>query len=229
MFAAAYFFKDYNHMTSVLNGPIGKKIADDLAKKVGVRPLGAYYLGTRNLNLRDIGRKVMVPDDLKGVKLRMPNSPSWLFMGRALGANPTPISITELYMALKTGTVDGQDNPVPGTIKRKFYEVTKYYILTGHYVNPIMPVINEKKWQSLGADLQEKVYQAIRKAQEYCDQENLKVEKEGLDFLRKQGITVYSVDKNVWSKHVLNYYLQDKKMTGNWDMNLYKEVQAAAE
>ena len=228
MLAAAYFFKDYEHMTTVLNGEIGKEIYDDMAETMGVRPLGAYFLGTRNINLRDIGREVRVPADLKGVKLRMPNSPSWLFMGRALGANPTPISISELYLALKTGTVDGQDNPIPGTIVRKFYEVTKYYILTGHYVNPIMPVINEKKWQSLGPDLQEKMYAAIDKAREFCDKTILEEEASGAGFLREQGMIVYEVDKSVWAKHVQEYYLNDEEMTSTWDMELYNKIQAMA-
>jgi len=229
MLAAAYFFNDYEHMTKVMNGEIGKEIANDVAKKTNVRILSSWYLGTRQLNLRDIGKIVKTPEDMKGVKLRMPNSPSWLYMGKALGANPTPININELYMALKTGTVDGQDNPLPNSIKRKFYEVTKYTILTGHYVNPIISVINEDKWQELGPELQEKVYAAEEKAREFCDSTIMKEEKEGYDILKDKGMIFIEVDKDLWKEKVLGYYLADKKMTESWDMNLYEKVQEAAQ
>ncbi len=228
MFAAAYMFKDYNHMTKTFNGPIGKEIFEDIAKKVGVRPLGAFYLGTRELNLRDIGRVVKTPQDMKGVKLRMPNTPTWLFMGKALGANPTPLSFTEVYMALKTGTIDGQDNPLPTDKNAKFYEVTKYIILTDHYINPIFPTMNEKKWQSLGSDIQDKVYQAIEKARQFCDNANLKAEAELLDFFKSKGMVIVKPDKDAFMKYAQKMYLENKDISGNWDMELFKKVQALA-
>jgi len=229
MLAAPYFFKDYEHMTTVLNGEIGKKIADDVAKETNIRMLSSWYMGTRQLNLRDIGRIVKTPEDMKGIKLRMPNSPSWLYMGKALGANPTPININELYMALKTGTVDGQENPLPNSIKRKFYEVTKYTILTGHYVNPIISVINEDKWQELGPELQEKMYAAEEKAREFCDNTIIKEAEEGYDILKDKGMIFIEIDKDLWKEKVLGCYLADEKMTANWDMELYEKVQKAAQ
>ena len=228
MFAAAYIFKDYNHMTKTFNGPIGKKISDDIAKKIGVRPLGAFYLGTRELDLRDIGRVVKTPADMKGVKLRMPNTPTWLFMGKALGANPTPLSFTEVYMALKTGTIDGQDNPLPTDKNAKFYEVTKYIILTDHYINPVLPSINEKKWESLGPDIQAKVYEAIEAARKVCDETNLKAEAELLSYFKSQGMTVVKPDKDAFIKYAQKMYLDNKSISGTWDMELFKEVQALA-
>ncbi len=228
MFAAAYIFKDYNHMTKTFNGPIGKQIFNDIAKKIGVRPLGAFYLGTRELDLRDIGRVVKTPADMKGVKLRMPNTPTWLFMGKALGANPTPLSFSEVYMALKTGTIDGQDNPLPTDKNAKFYEVTKYIILTDHYINPIFPTINEKKWESLGPDIQAKVYQAIEAARKVCDETNLKAEAKLLAFFKSQGMTIVKPDKAAFIKYAQKMYLENKDISGTWDMNLFKKVQALA-
>ncbi|MEA2063308.1 MAG: sialic acid TRAP transporter substrate-binding protein SiaP [Gemmatimonadota bacterium] len=229
MFTSGYIFDSYEHMTRVFNGEIGKRIFDDVAAETGVRPLGAFYLGTRQLNLRDIGRQVRSPGDLKGVKLRMPNSPTWLFLGRALGASPTTISFTELYMALKTGAVDGQDNPLPTTKNAKFYEVTKYIILTGHCVNSAFPVINEKLWQSLGPELQARVYSAIEKARLVCDRINLEAEAEMVDFFKDQGLTVIVPDKEAFMARVHQAYSENSKMTDEWDMDLYKKVQALAE
>lgn len=73
--------------------------------------------------------------DLAGVNLRMPNSAAWLFMGRALGANPTPMAFAEVYQGLQTGAIDGQDNPLPTTRAQKWYEVTSSIVLTGHVID----------------------------------------------------------------------------------------------
>lgn len=229
MFAAAYTFNSYNHMTKTFNSEIGKQIFEDIAKTLGIRPLGAFYLGTREVNLRDIGREVKTPEDLKGVKLRMPNSPAWLFMGQALGANPTPLSFTEIYMALKTGTIDGQDNPLPTDKNAKFYEVTKYIVLTDHLVDSVFPTMNEKKWQSLSPDIQAKVYQAVEAARQVCDKLNLEREAELVEFFKQQGLTVITPDKAAFIKFAQEKYLGNPEISGKWDMELFKKVQALAQ
>ncbi len=229
MFAAAYNFKSYDHMTKTFNGEIGKQVFDDVAKQLGIRPLGAFYLGTRQVNLRDIGREVKTPQDMNGVKLRMPNSPAWLFMGQALGANPTPLSFTEIYMALKTGTIDGQDNPLPTDKNAKFYEVTKYIVLTDHLVDSVFPTINEKKWQSLSPELQANVYQAVEAARQVCDKLNLDQEAQLVEFFKQQGLTVITPDKEAFIKFAQEKYLENKEISGTWDMELFKKVQELAQ
>ncbi len=228
MFAAAYMFQDYDHMSKTFNGELGQAMFDEIAKEIGIRPLGAFYLGTRQLNLRDIGREVKTPADMKGVKLRMPNSPTWLFMGEVLGANPTPLSFTEVYLGLKTGTIDGQDNPLPTDKNAKFYEVTKYIVLTDHFINPIMPSMNEKKWQSLGPELQEKVLQALEVAREVCDSTNLAAEAELVEFFKSEGMTVLVPDKASFIERAQKMYLENKEISGSWDMELFEKVQTLA-
>ena len=228
MFAAAYMFQDYDHMSETFNGEIGKAMFDDVAKETGIRPLGAFYLGTRQLNLRDIGREVMTPADMKGVKLRMPNTPTWLFMGEAMGANPTPLSFTEVYMGLKTGTIDGQDNPLPTDKNAKFYEVTKYIILTDHFINPVFPTINEKKWQSLTPEQQENIMLALEKSREVCDSANLAAEAELVDFFKGEGMTVITPDKAAFIEYAQQKYLDNKEISESWDMELFDKVQALA-
>ena len=228
MFAMPYVFKNYNHMTNFFNSDAAKPLYDEVAQKIGMRPLGAFYLGTRELNLRDVGRVVRTPADMKGVKLRMPGSATWQYMGKLLGANPTPLSFTEVYMGLKTGTVDGQDNPLPTDKNAKFYEVTKYIILTNHYVNPVMPTMNEKKWQSLGPDVQAKVMQALEVARQTCDELNLQQEAELVDFFKSQGMTVIEPDVGPWVEYAQNMYLNDKEVTKDWDLELFKKIQDLA-
>ena len=148
MFAAGYTFKSYDHMTAVLNGEIGRAAFARIGEEQGVLPLGAWYLGSRQISLSE-DRPIRTPEDLNGVNLRMPNSDAWLELGRALGANPTPISFSELYLALQTGVVDGQDNPLPTVESAKFYEVQSSITITNHLVDSVWPAINLDFWNSL--------------------------------------------------------------------------------
>lgn len=229
MFAAPYIFEDYDHMAAAFGGEIGQQIYDDIAAQLGVRPLTAYYLGTRQVNLRDIGREVRTPADMQGVKLRMPNSPSWLFMGEALGANPTPLNFTEIYLALQTGTIDGQDNPLPTDFNAKFYEVTKYIVLTGHYINPLFPTINEAKWQSLKPEHQEAILQAVETARQFVAETNLTAEAELLAFFEGEGLTIIDPDKQAFIDFAREKILANTDMTSTWNMELYDQIQALAE
>jgi len=228
MLGAAYTFSGYNHMTKVMNGDIGKKIFDEVAEKVGVRPLAAFYLGTRELNVVEKVGPVRTPEDMKGVKLRTPASPAWIALGKALGGNPTPMSFGEVYMGLKTGAIEGQDNPLPTDKNAKFYEVTKYIILTDHVVNAVLPTINEKRWQSLSDIDKLIIHKAIEKARKFCDETNLKAESELLDFFRDQGlIIIENPDKDAFAAYAKNSYLTESKdISKDWDMTLYDEIQA---
>jgi len=228
MLGAVYTFSGYDHMDKVLNGEIGKEIFEDVAKKIGVRPLAAFYLGTRQLNLVEKVGPVRHPDDMKGVKLRTPTSPAWIALGKALGGNPTPMSFGEVYMGLKTGTVEGQDNPLPTDLNAKFYEVTKYIVLTDHVVNSVWPTINEKKWQSLTTEDQELVMKAIDKARQACAEQNLKAEKELVDFFKDEGmIIIEDPDREAFAEYARNSYLtESKEISKDWDMELYDRIQA---
>ena len=139
MFTAGYLFNSYDHMTATLNGEVGQEVFQKISDEQGLLPLGAWYLGSREISLSE-DRAIKTPEDLNGVNLRMPNSEAWLFLGEALGANPTPMSFSELYLALQTGAVDGQDNPLGSVESAKFYEVQKSITLTHHLVDSVWPV-----------------------------------------------------------------------------------------
>lgn len=229
MFTAPYIFKDEKHLRKVMDGEIGQKVVEDVAKKLNVRWLSALYCGARQLDLRDIGHDVKTPADLKGINLRMPNSAAWLFLGKALGANPTPMAFAEVYQGLQTGTIDGQDNPLPTTKAQKWYEVTKSIVLTGHVIEPMCIAINEKKWQSLSAENKAIMNKAIKNATDFCDAANIKEEADDVEFFRSKGLKIIEPDKNAFMTATEKVYLSDSKMTKDWDMNLYKEIKALAE
>ncbi len=223
MFTAGYLFTDYNHMSSVLNGEIGKEFYDKVANEIGIRPLTTFYLGARQINLRS-EKGVKTPADLKGVKLRMPGTEAYMFLGKALGATPTPMAFGEIYMALNAGTVDGQDNPLPTVQSAKFYEVTKSISITNHYISVTNPMISESLWQELGPELQGKVTAAIEKAREFNDNEILRKEAELLEFFRAEGLNIVEADLEAFSSHVREAYMENTKMISAWDMDLYNQI-----
>jgi tripartite ATP-independent transporter DctP family solute receptor len=228
MLGAVYTFSGYEHMSKVLNGKIGKKIFEDVAKATKARPLAAFYLGTRQLNLVKKVGPVRHPDDMKGVKLRTPGSPTWLALGKALGGNPTPMSFSEVYMGLKTGVIEGQDNPLPTDKNAKFYEVTKFIVLTNHLADSVWPTINEKRWQSLSADQKKWVMTAIEAARVACDNQNLDNEAKLVKFFKDKGLTIIEdPDRDAFQKFAKNSYKNvSKKISKDWDWDLYEKIQA---
>ncbi len=224
MFTAGYVFKNYDHMTKVLNGDIGKDVFERVSKEQGLLPLAAFYLGSRQISLSQ-DKAIKTPEDLKGINLRMPNTDAWLFLGRALGANPTPISFSELYLALQTGVVDGQDNPLPTVESAKFYEVQKSITLTNHLVDSVWPAINTAKWNSLTPAQQDIIRQAVEAARAFCDETNNQREADLVAFFKEKGLSIYEADVDAFSKHVTDYYLADD-LSQTWDKDLLSEIQS---
>ena len=222
----AYLFRDIDHMYRVLMGPVGQQYWDTLAKKSGMRVLDVWYLGTRELSLTKKAGPVKTPSELKSLKVRWPNSEAWLDVGRALGANPTPMGFGEVYMALKTGTIDGQDNPIPTSYAEKFLEVTKYVVLTDHMLGYVNPVINEKFWQELPDNLKVCVKKALEVARFYM---NSRVSEEEATLLGKAvveyGTEVVVPDKKAFMDNAKKYYT-DPKFTKKWGAGTYAKIQS---
>ncbi len=167
--------------------------------------LTPIYLGTRQVNLREV-KPVKTPADLKGVKLRMPGSKEWLFLGEALGATATPLAFGEVYLGLKTGTIDGQDNPLPTVRAAKFYEVTKQLVLTNHLVDGIFIAISDKAWKAMTPAQQAKVQAAAQAAAAFNNEGRLKEEAQIVDFFKSQGLTVTTPDVDAFRKQVQGAY-----------------------
>ena len=209
IFTAGYIIRDPEHMMKVFNGPIGEELFKLVSDKMDITILSPIYLGTRQLNLRDV-RNVKTPADLKGLKLRMPGSKEWLFLGEALGATPTPLAFGEVYLGLKTGTIDGQDNPLPTVRSAKFYEVTKQLTLTSHLVDGIFISVSNKLWNSLGADQKAKLKAAAQSAAKYNNDNRIADEKQMVDFFKAQGLTVTTPDVDAFRKSVQTTYLNSE-------------------
>jgi len=205
IFTAGYVIRDPQHQQKVFGGPIGQEMFKLATDKMEVTLLTPIYLGTRQVNLRDV-RNVKTPADLKGVKLRMPGSKEWLFLGEALGATATPLAFGEVYLGLKTGTIDGQDNPLPTVRAAKFYEVTKQLVLTNHLVDGIFIAISDKAWKAMAPAQQQKVQAAAAAAAAFNNENRLKEEAAIVDFFKAQGLTVTTPDVDAFRKSVQAAY-----------------------
>lgn len=205
IFTAGYIIRDPEHLKKVFTGPIGAQMFKPVSEKMDVTVLAPLYLGTRQVNLRE-QRSVRTPEDLKGVKLRMPGSKEWLFLGEALGATATPLPFGEVYLALKTGTIDGQDNPLPTVRAAKFYEVTKQLVLTSHLVDGLFIALSNKAWQAMTPAQKEKVRAAAAEAARFNDENRVKEEAQLVEFFKSQGLAVTTPDVAAFRKTVQEAY-----------------------
>ena len=224
VFTAGYIVRDPDHQQKVFNGPIGTEMFKTVSEKMDVTPLSTVYLGTRQVNLREV-RNVKVPADLKGVKLRMPGSKEWLFLGEALGATATPLAFGEVYLGLKTGTIDGQDNPLPSVRAAKFYEVTKQIVLTSHLVDGIFIAISNKAYNAMNATQKQKVKAAAQAASSYNNENRLKEEAQLVDFFKQQGLQVTTPDVDAFRKSVQATYLNSEYAKA-WPKGLLERINA---
>ena len=205
IFTAGYIIQDPQHQQKVFNGAIGEELFKLVADKMDVTVLSTVYLGTRQINLRET-RNVKTPADLKGVKLRMPGTKEWLFLGEALGATATPLAFGEVYMGLKTGTIDGQDNPLPTVRAAKFYEVTKQLVLTNHLVDSLFIAIASKTWNGMTAAQKQAVKAAAQAAASFNNDNRIKEEAQIIDFFKQQGLQVSTPDVEAFRKSVQDAY-----------------------
>ena len=226
MFAAPYIFTSYEHMEKVF--ALDSKVAADFYKMVadacGYTPLAAMTQGSRTINTKWTN-PIMTPADMEGMILRMPNAPAWIDAGKSMGGNVVPIAYSEVYTALQMGTIEAQDNPLPGTNSMKFYEVTKQISLTKHIIDVKLLCVTNSVWEQM-TDQQK---QWMREAAAYACSEGSKVtykqEEELLDFFKDYGTISTYPDVEAFQKHSFNYY-QDNGLTEEWDMDLYNRVQA---
>jgi tripartite ATP-independent transporter DctP family solute receptor len=224
IFTAGYIVRDPDHQQKVFNGPIGAEMFKTVSEKMDVTPLSTVYLGTRQVNLRE-AHNVKTPADLKGIKLRMPGSKEWLFLGEALGATATPLAFGEVYLGLKTGTIDGQDNPLPSIRAAKFYEVTKQIVLTSHLVDGIFIAISNKAWNAMNATQKQKVKAAAQAASSYNNENRLKEEAQLVDFFKQQGLQVTTPDVDAFRKSVQTTY-QNSDYAKVWPKGLVERINA---
>ena len=227
IFAAGYVLQDAEHQVAVFNDPLMDPFKQEVREQLGVHLLAPMYLGRRHVNLRQTRDEldVQTPTDLNGINLRMPGTDAWQFLGRALGANPTPMAFPEVYTALQTGAIDGQDNPLPTVVDSKFYEVTNQIALTSHLVDWNFIAISAELFDGLPTEQQEAVTAAAVEAAKSGREAQLALEEEQVGFLEDQGMEIYEPDLAAFREAVQSAYLESD-YSADWPDGVLEAVNA---
>jgi tripartite ATP-independent transporter DctP family solute receptor len=217
-----YVWRDAEHVSKTIDGPIGQEYSKQLIAKAGMRIMGAFYYGSRHIT--STSREVRHPADLKGFKLRVPENEVFLAMADSWGAKPTPMTLNELYLALKQNVVDGQENPLPTIESSKFDEVQKYLVLTGHIITPLVVLMNEAAYQKLSEPQKKALHEAMAEGIAWNNQQILKREAELAEIFEKRGMTVIRPDREEFRKPVLD--VVPKKFENIWGKGMWDRIQA---
>ena len=203
--AVTYFpfiFRDADHLLKYAKSDVFKELAKGYDEKSGNHVTAVTYYGARHVT-STAARPIAKPEDMKGLKIRVPDAPAYLAVPKALGANPTPIAFAEVYLALQNGTVDAQENPLPTIEAKKFYEVQKNISLTGHIVDSLLTVISGQTWNKL-SDADKKIFAEVtEEAADKAGREIAASELRLVDEFKKKGNNVIVVDKNAFRDAVL--------------------------
>ena len=201
--AVSYFpfiFRDAEHQLKYSKSDVFRELTKGYDDKTGNHVTAMTYYGARHVTSN---RPIEKPEDMKGLKIRVPDAPAYLAFPKALGANATPIAFAEVYLALQNGTVDAQENPLPTIEAKKFYEVQKNISLTGHIVDSLLTVIGGPTWSKLSAADQKIFTEVTQEAAEKASREIAASEVRLADEFKKKGINVITVNKNVFREAVL--------------------------
>ena len=195
-----YIFRDPSHLIAYTKSDVFKKLAAGYEEASGNHITAVTYYGTRHTTAN---KDIKTCADMQGLKMRVPDVPAYLAMPRACGANTTPIAFAEVYLALQNGTVEAQENPLTAIEAKKFYEVQKNIVLTGHIVDHLNTVMSKTTWASLSdedkAIFSEVMLEAAERATKIVEEREAAL----VDKFKADGLTVTEVDKEDFLKNVL--------------------------
>jgi len=220
---APYLWRDAAQVRRALGSPLVDDMYAQLVAKRTMRVVGSTYYGKRHVTTGN--KAVNTVDDMKGLKLRIPEVDTFRAMAEAWGARPTPLNFSELYLALSQGAVDGQENPLPTIQSAKFNEVQKYLILTGHVITPRLIVINENAWVALDAKQRQVLKASLEANGQIQDTDILAQEGKLADTFKAGGMTVIQPDVESFRKPVLAAL--PAKFESKWGKGLWEKLAAA--
>jgi tripartite ATP-independent transporter DctP family solute receptor len=211
VFEMPYLVKDREHMKRIEDGVFWKTLAP-AAEAKGLKIVAVWENGYRHIT--NSKRPINTPADLQGIKLRVPEGKWRVKMFQAYGANPSPMKFSEVFTALQTGVMDGQENPFTQIYSAKFQEVQKYLSLTGHVYTPAYATVGAKKWASLPADVRNTLEAVAKETQAFVYATAAKAEEDLLGKLKAAGMQVNTPNKDAFiaaSKPVYDEYAKEVK------------------
>ncbi len=195
-----FIFRDGDHLLAYSRSAVFKDMVDEFRKKTGIQITAYTYYGARHTTAQKVFTNC---EGMKGLKIRVPDAPAYTATPRACGANPTPIAFAEVYLALQNGTVEAQENPLTTIEAKKFFEVQKAIMLTGHIVDGLTTQIAPHVWNRL-SDAEKKMFTEV--TQEAAARATAKIktrEAELADFFKGKGLQVVNVDRDSFRQAVL--------------------------
>ena len=223
LLTSVYLFRDVAHLKKTFNSDVGRDFVKLARDQLEIEVITPVYFGARHVNLKP-DRTVRTPADLAGIKLRMPPGEFWQFLGESIGVNPTPVAFAEVYTALQTGAIDGQDNPLVLSKLMKFDEVTTQFVLTGHVVGYDLLTISSKAWTALKPEQQARFRAAAAKA---IDDYTAKFEGQERDIvaaLKAEGKKVYTPDVAAFRTYAQKRYVD--KYGKDWPSGALERINA---
>jgi tripartite ATP-independent transporter DctP family solute receptor len=219
---APFMFRDFDHWKAYRGSKLFRDLAKGYEDKTKHKIIALTYYGERMVTAN---KEIKKPDDMKGMKLRVPPAPLYLMLAKSVGANATPIAFAEVYLALQQGTVDGQENPLPTIMAKKFYEVQSHVMLTGHIAESLLTIVGTHVWAKL-SDADKKVFeevmtQAAAKASDQIRTQEQKI----ADELRKLGKNVVTVDRESFRQAAMKLH-NDASAGAGWSQAEYDAFQA---
>ncbi|OGA71765.1 MAG: C4-dicarboxylate ABC transporter [Betaproteobacteria bacterium RIFCSPLOWO2_12_FULL_65_14] len=211
VFEMPYLVKNREHMKKIEKELFWSKMAPESEKK-GVKLIAVWENGYRHIT--NNRHPINTPADLKGIKLRVPEGKWRVKMFQAYGANPSPMKFSEVFTALQTGVMDGQENPFAQIASAKFYEVQKYLSLTGHVYTPSYVAVGAKKWSALPAEVRKTLESIAKETQSWVYEKAMRDEQELLAKMKTAGIQVNEANKDAFiaaSKPVYDEYAKEVK------------------
>jgi tripartite ATP-independent transporter DctP family solute receptor len=212
LFEMPYLVQSRDHMKKIEKEIVWPTLAP-LSEKAGYRMIAVWENGFRQITTNT--RPIQKPEDLKGIKLRVPKGKWRIRMFQAYGASPSAMGLSEVFVALQTGVMDGEENPLTQIYTSKFQEVQKYLSMTDHVYTPAYLVVSPRKWEALPADVRKTLEEAARETQPFVYENGAKMDKELLGKLKESGMKVNDADKNAFREASKPVYDEFSKETPN--------------
>ncbi len=224
LLTSAYLFRDADHLRTFFDSEAGAEMKQLVEDKLGVHILAPTYFGARQVGLR-LDREINTPQDMAGVKLRMPGGDSWQFLGQAIGANPTPMAYAEVYTGLQTGAIDGQDNPLPNVENMKFYEVMSQIVMTSHLVGFDVLAISSKVWNEMSEEQRTAFQAAVDEAVGWSTQQHVDQEATLAKGFEERGLKIHTPDIDAFRTYAQEQY-RNSSLSQDWPEGMLEKINA---
>ena len=219
---APFMLRDLDHWKAYRDSKLFSELVQGYDEKTRHKITALTYYGQRHVTAN---RRISKPEDMQGMKLRVPPAPLFLMFTKSVGADATPIAFSDVYTALQQGLVDGQENPLPTIMAKKFYEVQSHIVLTGHITESMVTVIGSHVWNKLTPDDQKVFVETLKEAASKATESIEASERILAGEFRKLGVTVVEPDREAFRKAAIPLH-NDASVGAGWTKVQYDELQA---